>query len=110
MLPGIAASAVLTESGFRAINLGPDTPPDSFVYASQRYGPHLMWLSLTSKRSDSEAAEIEALIEELHGSVGQIVVGGRFALSNRARWKGNARVLQTMNDLALVADTLNASK
>jgi len=110
LLPSIAASAVLNESGFKVVNLGPDTPSESFMNAVERYSPDLVWLSLTMKRSDKEMAMIDELVDGLHRSTGQVVIGGRFALSHRLRWKGKARVLQTMSDLALVADTLNASK
>jgi methanogenic corrinoid protein MtbC1 len=110
LLPSLAASAVLTESGFKVVNLGPDTPSDSFLDAARRQRPDIVWLSLTSKRTDKQMLEIDALIDELRQSVSQVVLGGRFAQSQRLRWKGNARVLQTMNDLALVADTLNAGR
>lgn len=110
LLPSLAASAVLTESGFKVVNLGPDTPSASFLDAVGRHEPDLVWLSLTSKRNGKDVAEVEKLVQEINKSVGQVVLGGQFAVANRLRWTTGARLLQTMNNLSLVADTLNANK
>jgi hypothetical protein len=82
----------------------------SFLAVAERHGPKLVWLSLTTKRTEKEAAQIDEFIGSLDGLVGQIVLGGRFALEDRTRWTRGARVLGTMNDLALVADTIRASR
>jgi methanogenic corrinoid protein MtbC1 len=110
LLPNMAAAAVLKESGFIVHNLGPETPFVSFLAVAERHGPKLVWLSLTTKRTEKEAAQIDEFIGSLDGLVGQIVLGGRFALEDRTRWTRGARVLGTMNDLALVADTIRASR
>lgn len=110
LLANLAAAAVLRESRFTVFNLGPDTPLPSFLEAAERHRPDLFWLSLTTKRSDKEVAQIDEFIETLRGLVGQIVLGGRFALANRLRWTDQARVLGTMNDLGLVADTIRAGR
>jgi methanogenic corrinoid protein MtbC1 len=48
LLPTLMAELTLVEMGWRTINLGPDTPAESFLQAMDRYRPHLVWLSITS--------------------------------------------------------------
>jgi hypothetical protein len=105
LLPSLAASAVLAEVGLRPVNLGPNTPISSFTDAALRHSPVLLWISLTSERSEASTSELVGLIDELRG-IDEIVLGGRFALANRANLGDRARILRTMNELSILADSL----
>jgi excisionase family DNA binding protein len=48
LLPTLMAELTLAEMGWRTVNLGPNTPAESFLQAMDRYKPHLVWLSITS--------------------------------------------------------------
>lgn len=48
LLPTMMAELTLAEMGWRTINIGPNTPIDSFVEAIRVHGPQLVWLSVTS--------------------------------------------------------------
>jgi excisionase family DNA binding protein len=48
LLPTMMAELTLAEMGWRTVNLGPNTPVESFGEAIDRHRPRLVWLSITS--------------------------------------------------------------
>jgi MerR family transcriptional regulator, light-induced transcriptional regulator len=79
LLPTSMAALVLAESGFRAWNLGADSPVEAMVAAIEHYRPQLVWQSFSvPPRSAREAvAGLERMVEAAAG--GTVVVGGRGA-------------------------------
>lgn len=49
LLPSLLASLVLQEAGWRAIDLGADTPDTALLAAAQRHGATLVWRSFTGE-------------------------------------------------------------
>jgi excisionase family DNA binding protein len=78
VLPSLMVSAVLTECGYRAINLGPQTSTAVLLKAVARHPPQLVWRCLASV-SDTDAciADLRALARDL--AEVPLVVGGRYA-------------------------------
>lgn len=48
LLPTLMAELTLSDMGWRVLNLGPNTPVESFLQAVDRHKPRLVWLSITS--------------------------------------------------------------
>lgn len=48
LLPTLMAELTLADMGWRTMNLGPNTPAESFLQAVDRQKPRLVWLSITS--------------------------------------------------------------
>jgi len=80
IVPTLAASLVLAESGFRTTNLGPETPVQILQRAARELHPSLIWLSVSSAQStDRLRSEIAALVDTLQPLGGVVVIGGRDA-------------------------------
>jgi methanogenic corrinoid protein MtbC1 len=78
LLPSLLAATALAAEGWRTINLGPDTPIESYVLAAERHRPKLVWLSISSA---SDASATERGVADLATSLArygiELVVGGR---------------------------------
>jgi len=78
LLPSMAAATVLSGEGFRAVNLGPQTPEIALMKAAERHEARMVWLSISSV---DEAAEVTRTVQRLaaHFSANQarFIVGGR---------------------------------
>ncbi len=83
-LPSQLVDSVLTECGWRAMNLGNNLPLSTVVAAVQEHQPRLLWLSVSHLASTVDfASEYAQLLEGLPSNV-LIVVGGR-ALTDELR-------------------------
>lgn len=79
LLPTLAASLVLYESGLNETNLGPNTPLDVLADAVAELQPELVWLSIGQPpRSQSQLAEVLRLAEVASEKKASFVVGGRY--------------------------------
>lgn len=78
LLPSLAASVVLREVGFRAINLGPDLPVAALLRWIERHRPLLVWRSASIV---DDVRELRREIEELEVALAShptlLVLGGR---------------------------------
>lgn len=110
-LPSLLASAVLQETGFNSINLGPETPVDVMAIALRTYRPRLLWISATRSLSNDEAGElmrgIRGIARKACAWNGHVAVGGQgLPDSVRASRSRNLHVLESMTRLAEVAGSL----
>lgn len=78
MLPSAMVALVLALEGFRAINLGPDTPTSAFHRAVQWHRPAVVWVSASSPLPVAQAHEVAAFLAGLPPHV-LAVTGGRHA-------------------------------
>jgi MerR family transcriptional regulator, light-induced transcriptional regulator len=77
-LPSVLVATVLTAEGFRAVDLGPETPISTLKRAIAAYSPRLVWLSVTSvPRPKALAKELRQLLAELAEAEIALAVGGR---------------------------------
>jgi MerR family transcriptional regulator, light-induced transcriptional regulator len=78
VLPSLLAQMVLLDSGWDAVNLGPNTPVTSFRKALEELKPRLMWISLSHLQ---DAAAFVRSYRELYDQSEQagiaVVIGGR---------------------------------
>lgn len=78
LAPSMIAATVLMSEGFRAVNLGGDTPVGSLIVAAERHKPVLVWLSITSARAaDKLKGELPRLHEALSGLKVPLILGGQ---------------------------------
>lgn len=76
-LPTMMAGAVLTECGYHAINLGPDTPIDTLRFAIDAYEPALVWVSVTTPLDPDQTQALRTLVEDLNDRTIGLVLGGQ---------------------------------
>jgi len=105
LLPSQMASVVLTECGYRVINLGPQTPNNALLAAVTRHRPVLVWRSLTSI---TDAAAVGADLRDLVAHLGDIplVIGGRHAPAVAMAAGGQVHVVGSMCELGAFARAL----
>ena len=78
MLTTIAAATVAAEAGFRAVNLGADTPFEVLATAVTKYLPRLVWVSSSvQQNSTSLGARLRGLASRPEARGVHIMVGGR---------------------------------
>jgi excisionase family DNA binding protein len=77
ILPSLAVATVLRAEGFRSANLGPDTPLDTLLLASESIRPRLVWLSVSTVGNEKELREeIRRLADSLAKRGIVLCVGG----------------------------------
>jgi excisionase family DNA binding protein len=97
------ATVALTEAGYHAVNLGPDTPIRVLELAAQRLGASLVFLSLGSPLPERTAREIQALGERLDAANVRFVLGGRFVEACHAHRIPGVFVGRGLTELAAFA-------
>jgi MerR family transcriptional regulator, light-induced transcriptional regulator len=77
LIPSTMAGLVLAEAGYRAWNLGADTPVEATLAAIRHYRPRLVWqsFSVPPVRPRDAAAGVRRIRAAMNG--GSTVVGGR---------------------------------
>jgi methanogenic corrinoid protein MtbC1 len=77
-LPTLVVSLTLRVAGWRTVNLGPRVPLDAYTSAVDKFEPKIVWLSVSSTKHDSDAAEyVREMARRLAPRRIRIVVGGR---------------------------------
>jgi MerR family transcriptional regulator, light-induced transcriptional regulator len=105
LVPSQMASVVLTDCGYRVINLGPNTPDSVLLTAVARHRPVLVWRSLTGAIDSSVVGiDLRALVVRL-GDI-PLVIGGRHAASAALAAGGGLNVVGSMCELAAFARAL----
>lgn len=85
VLPSLLAQMVLFDAGWNAVNLGPDTPLQSFRRALEELGPRLMWISLSHLNDESTFVhDYRELYQQAERAGVAVVIGGR-ALGEKLR-------------------------
>ncbi len=78
VLPSLLAQMVLLDTGWDAVNLGPNTPIASFRKALEEVKPRLMWISLSHLQDPTAfASNYRALYEQAEQADVAVVIGGR---------------------------------
>jgi methanogenic corrinoid protein MtbC1 len=78
LMPTLLAVTVLRETGFRAVNLGPETPAETLMQAVRDQRPRLAWLSVsTTVAADALAGKLTRLAAECGELGARLIVGGR---------------------------------
>lgn len=78
LIPTLAAAAALSEEGFDATNLGPDTPLTALELAIEKITPAVVWISASTERSAPVVeAGLDSLARACRSNRASLVIGGR---------------------------------
>lgn len=106
-LPSLLVATALQAEGWRAVNLGPNTPFDALAAACKHHEPALAWLSVSSVQN---AGEIERGIERLAGELAEqrttLVLGGQSLLDVSTRERPGVHRCETISDVLKLTRTL----
>jgi len=81
LIPSRMCALVLASAGYRAYDLGPDTPLTALAVAVERHRPALVWLALSVVADDAPSeAKLRPLVRAVTEAGGALVMGGRGAL------------------------------
>ena len=105
-LPSLMASTVMTDCGYRGINLGTHTPLFALRDAVPRYRPRVVWLASSGCGAHPDPEELEALAEAAAEAGAALLVGGRGFEAAPPRLSAPHAYLPTMVDLARAARAL----
>jgi excisionase family DNA binding protein len=84
-LPTMLAQLVLMDAGWDAVNLGANTPFESFIDAVKRLRPRLVWLSASHLEDEKKfLANYRQFYQAAERAGAAVIVGGR-ALSEKLR-------------------------
>jgi len=110
-LPSLLAAAVLAEEGFRAVNLGPQTPFDTLATAAEQQRALLVWLSLTYVPNPGDLENGVAMLAAQLGARGvRLAIGGQKHATLALPRGHNIFVGQTMGELGAFARGLLAGR
>lgn len=101
-LASMMATTVLTDAGFKPINLGPNTPASTFRLAAEAHAPRLAWLAVTAPLPEAEhTALVTEFVVPLLAAEAIIVVGGQ--QSGMYAWPEGVQHLASMEELDALA-------
>lgn len=104
LLPSLLSAAVLAGEGFRAINLGADSPADALLHAAREYDATLVWLSMSVEQ---EQNDIETIVRELSDGLApldaMLIVGGRASGQYELPMLPNVHQAEFMTELVALA-------
>lgn len=111
VMPSLMATIVLAETGYRDVNLGPETPMNALLAAVGHYRPRLVWLSCSVGQAMPPHRELAQLLDLLGGAGGVLAMGGRsLADVGPLPRRDNLQVVTTMAELAAFARGLLGAK
>jgi excisionase family DNA binding protein len=103
-LANFLAELVLIESGWRVVNLGANTPIDSFLDAIDELHPRMVWLSINpSEDAHQLASECAALVAAANRAGAEVAVGGRGVTKEMRDLLPTARFGESLAQLAASA-------
>lgn len=101
LLPSLMAATVFAEAGFADVNLGPDTPADSFLRAADVHHPQMVWIAMTSPLNATRADVLARdLFQPLLDAGVEVVVGGQQSARWADRWPAPTCIIPSMGALA----------
>ena len=111
ILPSLLSAAVLAGEGFRAINLGADSPADALVLAAREYNASLGWLSVSVHQ---DPRELDALVREIAQGLesldAMLIVGGRVLEEFELPTLPNVHYAEFMTELVALARGLKSRR
>lgn len=110
LLASLATSVVLASDGFRAVNLGPDTPIHSFLTAVATHKPTFVWVSISvAQNPRSLSSQLAHLAGELQSQGVYLALGGVAAGDVKVPPDRGVFVGRSMMELVAFAKGLNLS-
>lgn len=111
IIPSLLVAATLSSIGWRAINLGPQTPLDVLALASEADRPLLHWISITSSQLRSNfTSELRHFCDHLKAQGAYIIVGGQQMSELSIPPSSSLHIANTMAELAAYARGLHEAR
>lgn len=111
VIPSLMVSIVLNEVGFRAVNLGPDTPIDVLRNASHKSEAALVWLSATAGVERRQLdQEVRRLAVDVAARGANLVVGGQQVGSDMIPPDAHVHLISSMSELTAFARGLRSAQ
>ncbi len=100
IIPSLCVVTVLLSEGLQSINLGPNTPFESFESSIRDYVPALTWMSLSVEHNHRIMRKhLDRLAEVAHSHQSKLIVGGRYSRQVKSINHSNLIVVSTMQEL-----------
>lgn len=107
LVPTLGVSLVLAEAGYRAVNLGPNTPAAALVAGARDLSARVVWVSVSSAPAKGLAATWRELLAGLPDDT-VLVVGGRELRDHERIADRRLVALDTLGELAAFLEGLEA--
>lgn len=100
IMPTLMASIALADAGWRAVNIGPNSPTTTLVQAATHYRARLIWVSISSETPAKHLHDdLHRLVTHLPDRDMMVAVGGRFADRSVTAVSDRIVVVQNMAEL-----------
>ncbi len=100
IMPTLMASLALTDAGWRAVNIGPNSPTATLVQAATHYHARLIWVSISSESpARRQHDDLHQLVARLPDRDMMVAVGGRFADRSVTTLSDRIVTVQSMAEL-----------
>lgn len=110
VLPSLLIATALGAHGWRAENLGADTPFDALLRACEHHKPALVWISVSSVRDAAEIEQgIDTVAQYLAESKTPLAFGGQAALDFSLKRSG-VHLCHSISDLCNLLAVLDAGQ
>lgn len=107
LLPSLLAELILMDLGWKVVNLGPNTPVESFRKAIVEVRPKLVWISAShGVQSESAQRQLFRLAEEVEHLGASLIFGGRGFTAEFRERLGPDKFGNRLGDLAALAKSL----
>ena len=101
------AATVLEDLGYKAVNLGPNTPVAAFLEAVDFHQAQLVWIAATSGHAFvDDLHEWERFIATLQERAVRVVLGGQALQRMRMEWSAGVQVMESMAELAAFGEAV----
>ncbi len=107
ILPSLMVTTVLTDVGFQAVNLGPNTPLDVIAQSAEQRHTKLAWVSFTAPLPKTKGdALLETLANSLRRRKVHLVIGGQTATKYTLPASRYVHTFPSMSEMAGFAKAL----
>jgi len=105
MLPSLMAAASLEAEGFRAVNLGPNSPAEALLLAARHHQADLVWLSASAEGLPPAdlAGQIHTLLKGLSEIGLSLIIGGAALERIQPPTAANLHIGRSMAELVAFA-------
>jgi methanogenic corrinoid protein MtbC1 len=106
-LPSLMVTTVLTDVGFKAVNLGPDTPLEVISQSAEEGNTKLAWISFTAPLAKTKmGAQLEKAAKHLRRRKVHLVIGGQAATKYKLPSNRYLHAFPSLSEMAGFAKSL----
>ena len=103
LMTSMMAACLAVEAGYRDVNLGPETPLDTFADAVEAYKPRLVWFACTVSDACPHPAELAHLADQVADANATLVLGGQGLPQGVIEPRDRVHLVQTMAEFQGIA-------